>query len=188
MELEQERELVESARRDPSAFNRLYDEYYRRIFAYVLVRTGDVSDAEDVTSEVFLKAFQNIGRFNWRYVHFSAWLYRIAGNELVNLYRQDGHRKLLKTELEMLAGQDSSSCEDELAAAEEALSRHDDFKAVHAALARLPLVYQEVIALRFFEKKPVEETARIMGKRQGTVKSLLHRGLLRLRRLLDENL
>jgi RNA polymerase sigma factor (sigma-70 family) len=187
MELEQEKELVARAKKDPSAFRPLYDEYYRRVFGYILVRTASVADTEDITSEVFLKALKNIRRFEWRGMPFASWLYRIAGNEIANKFRSDGHRRLLKKELETLTGRQYEFDADELAAQEQKLERMEDLKLVGASLKKLPLVYQEVIALRYFEKKSVEETARIMGRRQGTVKSLLHRGLLRLRKSLEEN-
>ena len=186
MEIEQEKALVERAASDSSAFGRLYDEHYGRIFGYVLLRTASVADTQDITSEVFLKALLNIKRFKWRGLPFSAWLYRIAGHEIANKYRYDGRRKLLARELEIslsIAGDN----EEELAEAERRLSAHADFKAIHAGLSRLPVAYQEVITLRFFEKKSIEEIGRITGKREGTIKSLLHRGLRRLRKLMEQN-
>jgi RNA polymerase sigma-70 factor (ECF subfamily) len=78
MNVEQERELVERAKSNREAFGELYDQYYSRIFGYVLKRTANIEVAEDVTSEVFFKALKNLRQFRWRGVPFSSWLYRIA--------------------------------------------------------------------------------------------------------------
>jgi len=66
MNLEQEKLLVEKAKNDPEAFGELYDEYYPKIFGYILKRTANIEVAQDVTSEVFFKALKNIEKFSWR--------------------------------------------------------------------------------------------------------------------------
>src|SRR5271157_879005 len=93
MEIEQEKALVERAKTDPEAFGELYDENYAPIFNYLLRRTASISDAQDLTSEVFMKAFQNIGKFKWCGIPFSAWLYRIASHEIANKYRKGKHEQ-----------------------------------------------------------------------------------------------
>jgi RNA polymerase sigma-70 factor (ECF subfamily) len=75
----------------------------------------------------------------------------------------------------------------EVAQAEAELQKHEDFLAIHKNITKLPPQYQEVIALRFFEKKKLREIGDILGKREGTVKSLLHRGLERMRKLMVED-
>jgi RNA polymerase sigma factor (sigma-70 family) len=79
------------------------------------------------------------------------------------------------------------SPEVEIAQAEEELQEHEEFLTLHEAIAKLPIKYQEVITLRFFEKKRLKEIGEILGKREGTTKSLLHRGLERLRILVEQN-
>lgn len=74
MDLEQEKHLIEKAKGDANAFGGLYDQYYARIFGYVLRTTANIPIAEDITSEVFFKALKNIAKFNWRGIPFSAWL------------------------------------------------------------------------------------------------------------------
>jgi RNA polymerase sigma-70 factor (ECF subfamily) len=81
-ELEAERLRIEQAKTDPQAFGELFDEYYDTIVRYVVRRTADVAVAQDITSEVFIKAFKHLLSFRWQGVLFSAWLYRIAMNEL----------------------------------------------------------------------------------------------------------
>jgi RNA polymerase sigma-70 factor (ECF subfamily) len=182
MDLQRERELVERARTDADAFGELYDEHYGRIFGYVLRRTASVDAAQDVTSDVFFKALSNLHRFRWRDVPFSAWLYRIAGNEIANRHRRDNRDRKHVRETMAAASAESVATGEEVHRAEAELIRHEEFLELHASIAQLPVKYQEVIVLRFFEDKPIREISQILDKREGTVKSLLHRGLERLRK------
>ena len=78
----EEQLLVEKAKTDKEAFVRLYDFYYPKIFGYVFRRTLELERTKDITSETFLKAYLNIGRFQWKKIPFSSWLFRIATNEM----------------------------------------------------------------------------------------------------------
>jgi RNA polymerase sigma-70 factor (ECF subfamily) len=99
MDLGQEKALIERAKTDAQAFGVLYDEYYGKIFGYVLHRTAGVSSAQDITDEVFFKALKRISTFRWRGIPFSAWLYRIAEHEIANSYSHNGHDRVLTEEL-----------------------------------------------------------------------------------------
>jgi len=174
-----DRELVERAREDPEAFGALFDRYYPLILNYVARRTGDVTLAHDITSETFYRALKGIRMFRWRGIPFSAWLYRIASNEIASHFRRSRPQESLNRLAEEY-GFDLASEEDleaELIEAQEALARHERYQACLAALRDLPGAYQTVITLRFFEGKSIAEIAQVMGRPQGTVKSLLHRGL-----------
>lgn len=185
MNLEQERALVERAKNDSEAFGVLYDKYYSQIFGYVLRRTASIDSAQDVTSEVFFKALKNIRQFHWRGVSFSSWLYRIAVNEIANSFRGNRRRQVLVEEASNSASFSNPSPEVEITRAEEELQKHGEFLALHENIAKLSLKYQEVITLRFFEKKQLKEIGVILQKSEGTIKSLLHRGLERLRKLME---
>ena len=185
MTVDQEKELVERAKNNGEAFVELYDRYYSQIFGYVLKRTANIDVAQDVTSEVFFKAFKNLRQFHWRGVPFSSWLYRIATNEIANYFTKN---KPWQFSLEEVCNSISSSdplAETELLQAEAELSRREDFLTLHENISKLQLKYQEVIVLRFFEDKQLKEIGEILGKREGTVKSLLHRGLEKLRKLTE---
>ena len=88
MNLEEEKTLVEEAKKNSQAFSILYEEYYSKIFGYILKRVSDVELAQDITSETFIKALEKIWSFKWRGISFSSWIYRIASNEIVNFYRK----------------------------------------------------------------------------------------------------
>ncbi|MCD5416310.1 RNA polymerase sigma factor [Candidatus Bipolaricaulota bacterium] len=185
MDLEQEKELVERARNDAEAFGELYDRHYPKIFGYVLRRTASIEISQDVTSEVFLKALKNLGQFRWRGFPLSSWLYRIATNEITNYFRNNKHGQLCLEEDSNSISISNPSAETELLEAEAELKRQQDFLTLHENISKLPVKYQEVIMLRFFENKQIKEIGKILGKREGTVKSLLHRGLGNLRKLME---
>ncbi|UCB42974.1 MAG: RNA polymerase sigma factor [Dehalococcoidales bacterium] len=183
VDLKQERELVVKARKDTEVFGQLYDQNFGRIFGYVLRRTASVPVAQDVTSEVFFKALKNLEKFHWQGIPFSAWLYRIASHEIANYYRKK-RREAAHAILVRDGDPAVNPLSVEIAQAEDILMRHEEYLSLHMAIAQLPPRYQEVITLRYFEDKQIKEIAQIIGKREGTVKSLLHRGLERMRNLM----
>jgi RNA polymerase sigma-70 factor (ECF subfamily) len=182
MHPDEEKDLIKRIKKDPQAFALVYDEHYNAIFSYVFRRVGNYDLAKDVTAETFLKAFQKIGMFQWRNVPISAWLFRIATNE-INLYFR--HAKydpacLDDTNLHFHLTYEEG-IETEKAAMEKALQENEEFLMIQKQLIELGLKYQEVIALRFFEEKSVKEISTILKKKEGTIKSLLSRGLEKLR-------
>ncbi len=187
MDLKQEEELVHRARNDPQAFGELYKEYHDSIFGYILKRTANVVTAQDITSEVFLKALENIKHFHWRDIPFSAWLYQIAGHEITNGHRENKRRQLLLEELKHSTSELKTSLETETSEAEDQFKKYGDFLSIHTYISNLPAKYQEVIVLRFFEKKQAKDIRVILGKKEGTIRSLLHRGLEKLREIMAQN-
>ena len=184
MDLSEERELVKQAQKDPEAFAKLYDQYYPKIFGYALRRTANLEVAQDITSETFFKALKKLWQFRWRNVSFSSWLYKIATNEVSQFFRKAEYKKSLSLEELLEQGFEPISPydpESELIEAQEKLKQHQDFLEIQEKIVRLPVKYQEVIALRFFEKKQINEIAEILGKKEGTIKSLLHRALEKLK-------
>jgi len=186
MDLDREKILVIKSKKDPVAFGELYEAYYSQIFGYILKRTADIHATMDITSETFFKALNNIDRFRWKGVSFSSWIYRIASNEITNYYRKKKSGQEIKRELIDSPDTLNESFEDEINKAEIELERHEEFLALHECISKLPEKYQEVIALRFFEEKKIKEIAEIIQKSEGTVKSLLHRGLERLKIFMEE--
>ena len=184
MDLSEEKELVRQAQKAPDAFAKLYDHYYPKIFGYVLRRTVNLEAAQDITSETFVKALRKLWQFRWRNVSFSAWLYKIATNEINQYFRQAEYRKSASLEELQEQGFEPMSPHDpesELVEAQEKLKQYEDFLEVQEKIVQLPAKYQEVITLRFFEQKQIKEIAEILGKREGTIKSLLHRAVEKLR-------
>lgn len=184
-----DRILVEQAKSDPEAFGLLFDRHFDPIFAYLFRRTGDWEASRDLASETFLKALKALSRYRWQGRPVSAWLFAIATNELRMYYRRGRRSPASLDELIAESGlsvADPATIDEERQAAERELERHEEFARVRKALTRLPLKYQEAIALRYFEEMSVAEVAEILGKPEGTVKSLLSRGLDQLRGVLDK--
>ena len=134
---------------------------------------------------MFFKAYKNIGQFHWRGVPFSSWLYRIAVNEIANYFRDSKRRIIYSDKNPDDVEASNSSPEDELAQAEEELHKHEEYLSLHENISNLSFKYQEVITLRYFEHKHLKEIGEILGKSEGTVKSLLYRGLKNLRKLME---
>jgi len=182
-ELQQEKELVEQARQDPEAFGQLYEKNYDRLLNFVVRRTADVSLAQDITAETFLKAFKNLSQFTWQNVPFQAWLFRIALSEIAQWHRKKRYpavslHEMYEQGLEIASEQDVL---EEVLNAEAEVLRHRDFLMLKEQMNQLPENYREVLFLRFFAEMPLQEISTVLDKPVGTVKSLLHRGLEKLR-------
>lgn len=185
MDKNTERKLIEKAKIDPIHFGPLFDAYYPKLFGYILKRVGDPAVAQDLVSETFYKALQNLGRFTWQGHSISSWLYKIALNELRMFYRKTKYtpasieQLFEESGLEIISDYD---LEAELIEAQEALQRHQDYVRVQKLILTLPLKYQEAITLRYGEQLPVADIALILNKKEGTIKSLLSRGISRLQK------
>ena len=170
----EEAELIAKAKTDKEAFGQLYERYVDRIYNYVYYRVGNEADAEDLTSKIFYRAMQHIGRYQDQGVPFSAWLYRIARNLVSNWYRDQSRRTIIS--LDDIAQWQFSEEGPELAAEWE-----ENREMLLAAIRRLPSERQEMLILKFVDRQSNAEIGRIMGRSEGAIKSLYHRTLLSLR-------
>jgi RNA polymerase sigma-70 factor (ECF subfamily) len=187
MDFDDEHSLIERAKKDPAEFGVLFERHYQPIFGYVHRRVADWNAAKDITSEVFLKSLKNLWQYRWQGISFSSWLYRIATNE-VRMYYRNGGRRLASLDqlLEEIGFEpiDAQALNTERLETERQLQTYEDFLAIRSKILQLPIAYQDALTLRFFERKSIKEIADILNKREGTIKSLLSRGLARLKKLL----
>jgi len=167
--------LIEAAQKNPREFRHLYDKYYKPIFLFVFRRTDDESLTADITQQVFLKALQHIGSFRYKGVPFSAWLYRIASNEVVQHFRDNK-----KTRTVCLEASDINAFAEESHHALDVEKRETMFK----ALGQLPMVDMEYIEMRFFEKRSFKEIGDIQGITENNAKVKVYRILDKLKRLM----
>ena len=171
-----ERLIVDAARAgSDAALSELYTLYFPRVYRYILARTGNSYDAEDLTEEVFMKVLEAIERFEWREAPFSAWLFRIAHNAVISQRRKDGARGRSAPLTEGLAL--DSQGPDELV--ENRLALRD----IMDAAQKLPEAQRQVIAFRFGAGLSVAETARAMNKGEGNVKVIQHKAIAKLREM-----
>jgi len=174
-------ELEEKVKEDPGAFAQLYERNYDRIFNYILYSTGDVEASLDLTSETFFKALRALDRYDRHKGTFTAWLYAIASREVAMHFRRLGRiRRHTASRLsftveaeEIRRGIPSEDVED----TRRELERCEDFLVISPLLRALAPRYREVIFLKFFEDRPLEEIAAMLGRPVGTVKAQCHRAL-----------
>ncbi len=163
-----ERELAErAAQRDHAAFAQLYDQYIDKIYKYIYYKCQSVEEAEDLTAQVFLKAWEAVGRYQWEGYPFATWLYRIAHNQMIDYYRT--HRDSLPLDAARTRAGDG----DPFQAVERTLTSAQ----VRDAIKHLTRDQQRVIILRFLEGYEIGEIAAIMGKDPAAIRALQHRGL-----------
>jgi RNA polymerase sigma-70 factor (ECF subfamily) len=174
--VDDERELIERAKRDRHAFAALYREHCAAVAGYVYRRTGDPHVTEDLVAEVFLAVLRALPRYRCRGVPFRSWLYRIATNE-VNRWakrrRRDG-RAALPEGVAMDAAREAGFS-----------GNSADPEYVRSALLSLSPKYQTVLALHYLEGLTVNDVAKVTGWRIGTVKSRLSRARNALREKLS---
>ena len=170
---EEERELVERAKLDPNAFGALYDRHFNQIYRFVFSRVREQTAAEDVTSEVFMKALRSIGRYQDTGRPFSAWLYQIAVNAVNDRYR---------------SARPVEDLDDARGAAvpgpglEDLAAEREELRAIWHVVEKLPAQQRTALVLKFQEDLKIESIALAMGKSPGAVKLLIHRGVTTVRK------
>ncbi|MCL4298175.1 MAG: sigma-70 family RNA polymerase sigma factor [Anaerolineae bacterium] len=165
-----ESELIQRAvSGDPDAFATLYDTYIEQIYRFIFFRVSDEPTAEDLTSQVFIKAWDNLSSYQMRGLPFSAWLFRIARNSVIDYYRT--FKETTSLEFEAVAKPDPMGDVDER------IERQLQAEEVRLALQKLTEDQRQVLTLRFIEGFSTEEVAQVLGKRAGAIRALQMRGL-----------
>ena len=167
-----ERDLVERAKRDPRQFGALYDRHFQQIYRFVYSRVREQTAAEDVTSEIFMKALKAMPRYQDTGRPFAAWLYQIAVNAIADRYRT------LRTAQPLDDFHDLSVAGPAL---DELAVHRDEIRRIWTLVESLPLQQRTALVLKFQEDMKIEDIAVAMGKSAGAVKLLIHRGVSRLR-------
>ncbi|MFW6125617.1 MAG: RNA polymerase sigma factor [Chloroflexota bacterium] len=176
--LTEEAILVQRAiRHDAEAFGRLYDMHVDRIYRHVYYRVGNKADAEDLTQQVFLKAWLAIGRYRKMASPFVAWLMTISHNLIIDFYRTRKPESYL--DADFVARDPAQSPE---GAAEASFEQ----QRLRKAILQLHRDEQQVVILRLIEGFGFKEIAALMGKKEGNTRVILHRALVKLRRLLEK--
>lgn len=171
-----ERRLVRKAKKgDQEAFSFLYRQYLNAIYGFVFTRVGESMIAEDLTSQVFLKAWENIGQYQEQGQPFRAWLFRIARNLIIDYYRSTK----TVTEVDILPYDAPDPSSDLEAQFEFALKEH----MLDVAMEALTDEQREAICLKFMDGLSNQQIARKMGKRRGAIRALQMRGLQTLARV-----
>lgn len=165
--------LVERAQQgDSHALGTLYDRYQSPIFRYVRVRVQDRQLAQDLTGEVFLRMVEHLSKYRvMEGVPFSAWLYRLTHNHLINYFRKNNSwiQQPLELVEELIESEDNPALLAE---------RRAELRRVRQALEKIDANQREVVVLRFLLGMSINEVAAALDKSIPAVKTLQHRGIL----------
>lgn len=174
-ELRLELQQIEAAKQNPARFDVLYDKYYKPIFVFIHRRTGDVDLCADLASQVFLKALINIKKYEYKGVPFSAWLFRIAFNEINMYFRKNNAGRVVSL--------DKGSIVQIIAEVQE----EDNSEAQQRMLTALKQINEEdtqLIELRFFEKRSFAEVGSIVGITENNAKVRVYRILEKIKTIM----
>ena len=177
-ELNVEWQEVQAAQVNPRAFRPLYQRYYEPIFRFIYRRCEDEATAADLCSQVFLKALKKLDTYEFRGLPFSAWLYRIASNEVTMFYRQQKRERTVSADTSLyhqLVDEDSIGNDD--SSDQESLEH-----TLRLALQTLKPEELSLIELRFFEQRPFAEIADVLDITEANAKMRTYRILGRLRK------
>jgi RNA polymerase sigma-70 factor (ECF subfamily) len=174
-DLKQELQHIEAAKINPARFDLLYESYYRSIFIFVHRRTGDEELTADITSQVFLKALININKYVYKGVPFSAWLFRIALNEINMYFRKNNADRVVSLDQSGIGAIIAEVVEED---------NSDSQKRMMAALSKMDDCDIQLIELRFFEKRSFAEVGTIVGLTENNAKVRVYRILEKIKKLM----
>ncbi len=169
-------ELVAAARKDAREFTALYQRYVIPVFRYLYSRSGNVHEAEDLTAQTFLAAFETLDHFRGD-GHFAAWLFGIARNKVVDAYR----RRRVDLSLDEALGNQSEN--DPLLSA----IRSEQSMALARLIGALAADEQEILRLRYLGELSFREMARLLDRSEEAIKKTTYRLLARLHSQLEQS-
>jgi len=174
----EEQVLIEQARKTPERFEQLYVQYYENIFRFVYQRLDSKDQAFDITQQVFLKALTNLGKYTFRGVPFSSWLYRIASNEINDVFRRNKAQRTINIESVHIHAMLDEMEED----------KHEEYyNRLISAIENLEEDDLMLIEMRYFEKRPFKEIAEIMSVTESNAKVKVYRIIEKLRKQILPN-
>lgn len=172
-QLNEELVIIEAAKLNPEHFAPLYDKYYKQIFNYVHQRMDSKDAAFDITGQVFLKALINLEKYQFKGVPFASWLYRIAHNEVMQLFRTQKDKRAINADISDLR----FICEE---------NEEPFFEEYIPVIKRLILELEsddlQMVELRFFEKRPFKEIAEILDITEVNAKVRMYRIIEKLKK------
>jgi RNA polymerase sigma-70 factor (ECF subfamily) len=174
--MEDELSWIRRAQKDPESFGPLYKKYHEQIFRYVYQRMDDEETAFDVTSQVFLKALNNLHRYEYRGVPFSSWLYRIAKSELYQSFRDKKAQRTVNIDSFQLCELIEEFVDDE---------KEENRKKLFKSLKLMKEKDMQLIEMRFFEKRSFREIGEILEITENNAKVKTFRAIEKLKQLFN---
>jgi len=161
---------------DADCFGKLYDLYIERVYRHVYYRTGNVTDTEDLTQQVFTKAWKAIKKYKKTSSPFLAWLLKISHNLVIDYYRQKKYQSTLEYDT-FPNSRDTSP--------ENSAENRFEQQQLRKTILKLPSDQQQVIMMSFIEGFTYTEIASVLNKREGNIRVILHRALKKMREILE---
>lgn len=178
--IEDEQNLIARAKGGESeAFGSLYDFYMPRIYRFVLLKVSLREEAEDLTHQIFLKAWEKIDQYNFKGYSFGSWLYRIARNTVIDYYRGNTQQISVDSVPEELLVSPISS--------EENVETKMEWEKLLESITKMKDIEQDVLIMRFVEEMTHKEVAEVIGKSEGAVKVIQHRALKNLKNIVKDD-
>jgi RNA polymerase sigma-70 factor (ECF subfamily) len=168
--------VAEAAKTDPHAFGELYERYYDRVYRYIYHRLGNPADAEDITALVFMKALEGLPSYHCNVNGFAPWLFRITRNAVVDHYR----RRRKQCSLDQ--AEHESGSEDPVSDVLHSERREE----LQMLVAHLSPEQRDVVLMRYAADLTFAEIAVIVKKNEAAVRMLLHRGLRKMKAVMDD--
>lgn len=176
-QLNEELMIIEAAKLNPQRFAPLYDKYYKQIFNYLYQRMDDKDTAFDLTGQVFLKALTNLSNYQFKGVPFASWLYRIAHNEMMQLFRSSKDKRAINADISDLR----YICEEN-----EEPFFEEYIPAIKKLIQELKEEELQMVELRFFEKRAFKDIAEIMDITEVNAKVRMYRIIEKLKKQLSK--
>ena len=176
-QIDREQDQIRAAKKDVSKFDVLYKKYFEQIFLFILKRVESEEIAADITSKVFLKALTNLQKYKEMGLPFSSWLFRIARNEIYDLYHKNKIEMVISIEQKGIGRMATEIGEEE----------KQDYSNLHLALEYLEEDEMELIELRFFEKRAFKEIGEILEITENNAKVKTYRVLDKLKKILKND-
>lgn len=176
-QLNEELVIIEAAKLNPERFAPLYNKYYKQIFNYLYQRMEDKDTAFDITGQVFLKALTNLNTYQFKGVPFASWLYRIAHNEMMQLFRAQKDKRSVNADI----GDLRFICEEN-----EEPFFEEYIPAIKQLILELNSDDLQMVEMRFFEKRPFKEIAEILDITEVNAKVRMYRIIEKLKKSLSK--
>lgn len=176
-QLNEELIIIEAAKHNREQFAPLYTKYHKQIFNYVYQRMDSKDDAFDITAQVFLKALTNLEKYEFKGVPFASWLYRIAHNEVMQLFRTQKNKRAINADI----GDLRFICEES-----ETPYFEDYIPVIKQLILELKHDELQLVEMRFFEKRPFKEIAEILDITEVNAKVRMHRIIEKLKKSLSK--
>lgn len=176
--MKEEESIIKKAQAgEAEAFGWIYDRYIKKIYRFVYLKVSHRANAEDLTQQVFLSAWQNIGNYRSQGFPFSSWLYRIAGNAVIDHYRTSRHHLNIEALPEEIFAEEKPNRK---------IEQETEIREIKKAISRLEPDQQSVMVMKFTEEMTNKEIAAALEKTEGAIRVIQHRAVKKLKEILSE--